>query len=96
MVDGPTTGVARQVMPFREMTLTRFVVKLPRAAGTPVVKKAFEASDVAKKWAESKWAKTLAAREARKNTTDFDRFKVEVLKKQRRLIIGAAAKKVQA
>ena len=70
VVDGPSTGVPRQVMSYRDMTLTRFVIKVPRAAGTPTVKKAFDASGVAEKWAESKWAKTLAAREARKNTTD--------------------------
>lgn len=70
VVDGPSTGVPRQVMAYRDMTLTRFVIKVPRAAGTPAVKKAFDASGVAEKWAESKWAKTLAAREARKNTTD--------------------------
>ncbi|SHO79069.1 Ribosomal 60S subunit protein L14B [Malassezia sympodialis ATCC 42132] len=96
VVDGPSTGVPRQVMSYRDMTLTRFVIKVPRAAGTPTVKKAFDASGVAEKWAESKWAKTLAAREARKNTTDFERFTVQVLKKQRRAILGAAAKKVQA
>lgn len=95
-MDGPSTGVPRQVMAYRDMTLTRFVIKVPRAAGSTAVKKAFEASGVAEKWAESKWAKTIKAREARKNTTDFERFTVQVLKKQRRNILGAAAKKVQA
>lgn len=114
MIDGPSTGVPRQVMAFRNMNLTGFVIKVPRGAGTPVVKKAFEASGVKEKWESSKWAKTLKAREARKNTSDctlmalhfawdtcadrllVDRFRIQVLKKQRRSIIGAAAKKVQA
>ena len=77
-------------MAFRDMTLTRFVIKVPRASGTPTVKKAFE------KWESSKWAKTLKAREARKNTSDFERFKIQVLKKQRRNIINEAAKNVKA
>ena len=50
-------------MAFRDMTLTRFVIKVPRASGTPTVKKAFEASGVLEKWESSKWAKTLKARE---------------------------------
>lgn len=96
MVDGPSTGVPRQVMAFRDMTLTRFVIKVPRAAGTPAVKKAFEASGVVEKWEQTKWAKQIKAREARKNTTDFERFKIQMLKKQRRGIVNEAAKSVQA
>ena len=83
-------------MAFRDMTLTRFVIKVPRASGTPTVKTAFEASGVLEKWESSKWAKTLKAREARKNTSDFERFKIQVLKKQRRNIINEAAKNVKA
>ena len=71
-------------MAFRDMTLTRFVIKVPRASG------------VLEKWESSKWAKTLKAREARKNTSDFERFKIQVLKKQRRNIINEAAKNVKA
>ncbi|WFD37857.1 uncharacterized protein MJAP1_000804 [Malassezia japonica] len=96
MIDGPSTGVARQPLRYREMTLTPLKIQLPLAAGTTAVKKAFDASGVAEKWANTKWAKTLQARETRKNTTDFERFHVQVLKKQRRRILGAAVKKVQA
>lgn len=71
LVDGPSTGVARQVASYRDVSLTPYVVhKLPRAAGTKVVRKYFDESGVADKWAASKWAKTLKARELRRNTTD--------------------------
>ncbi|WFC95410.1 hypothetical protein MBRA1_002058 [Malassezia brasiliensis] len=96
MIDGPSTGVSRQVVRYRDLVLTPFVIKLPLAARSATVKKSFDASGVAEKWANSKWAKTLAAREARKNTTDFERFHVQILKKQRRRIMSSAIKKVQA
>ena len=74
MIDGPSTGVARQPLRYREMTLTPLKISLPLAAGTTAVKKAFDASGVAEKWANTKWAKSLQAREARKNTTDCKYF----------------------
>lgn len=79
------------------MVLTPFVVKdLPRAAGTPVVKKYFEKSDITSKWAQSAWAKKRAARKARQQANDFQRFELLLLKKQRRRLLGAATKKVAA
>lgn len=97
VVENPSAGVARQVMLYKNTVLTPFVVeKLPRGARTKAVRKAIDASGVAAKWAESKWAKNLAAREIRKNNTDFDRFVIHNLKKQRRAAVTAAAKKVQA
>ncbi|PKI82489.1 hypothetical protein MVES1_003423 [Malassezia vespertilionis] len=96
VIDGPVAGVPRQVLRYSQVTLTRFVIKLPRGAHTPVVKKAFEASGVTEQWNSSKWAKTLKARELRRNNSDFDRFKAAALKQQRRRVINTAAKKVQA
>ena len=82
---------------FRACTLTALVVKqMPRGARSKTVKKFFDKSGVAEKFAESKWAKSMKAREIRQNTSDFDRFNVMILKKQRRRALGAAVKKVQA
>lgn len=67
LIDGPATGVPRQQFPYRHLILTPYTLaKLPRAAGSGAVKKAFEKSGVEDKWASSAWAKKLAAREARK------------------------------
>lgn len=74
VIDGPSTGVERQVIRFRDLVLTPFVIKLTLGARSATVKKSFDASGVAEKWANSKWAKTLAARETRKNTTDCTSF----------------------
>jgi len=46
------------------------------------VARAWEKAEVEKKWEESAWAKRRAQREKRRNLTDFERFKVMMLKKQ--------------
>ncbi|PVG02102.1 putative RPL14B-ribosomal protein [Serendipita vermifera] len=85
LVDGPTTGVPRQSLPYKHLVLTSFVVpKLPRAAGTPTVKKHIEKCDVDSKWAATSWAKKRDLVERRKKLSDFERFKVMLGKKQRR------------
>ena len=87
IIDGPSTGVKRQSLAFRRMNLTPFTLKkLPRGAGPTVVKKHFEAAEIAKKWSESSWAKKLEAVQRRKQTTDFERFQIMILKKQRRSV----------
>ncbi|CAO1628787.1 unnamed protein product [Parajaminaea phylloscopi] len=98
IVDGPSTGVPRQVIRYRYTTLTPFVVAdLPRAAGTSAVKKFFDKSDVAEKWAKSSWAKKRQAQKAKREASDFDRFNIMLLKKQRRsLVQRAAAKQAKA
>lgn len=64
------------------MSLTDHVVKVPRNARQTLLAKAFNASEVKTKFANSAWGKKLAAKEARANTSDFDRFKITVLKKR--------------
>lgn len=91
IIDGPTTSVPRQSYPYRHLTLTPLVVsKLPRAAGTGVVRKRVEADDIVAKWEKSAWAKKLEARKRRRSLNDFDRFSVMLLKKQRRDLVRKA------
>ncbi|PWN23107.1 hypothetical protein BCV69DRAFT_310593 [Microstroma glucosiphilum] len=94
IVDGPSTGVARQVIRYRYTTLTPFVVPgLPRGSGSTTVKKFFDKSDVNEKWAKSAWAKKRQAQKAKRETSDFDRFNIMLLKKQRRFLAQKAAAK---
>lgn len=94
IIDGPSTGVPRQVIRYRYTTLTPYVVPgLPRAAGTPTVKKYFDKSDVAEKWAKSSWYKKREAQKAKRESSDFDRFNLMLLKKQRRFAINKAVAK---
>lgn len=97
IVDGPSSGVPRQTIAYRHLTLTTHIVpKLARGAGTGAVRKQFDASGVATKWASSAWAKKRAAVSARRATSDFDRFKVMLLKKARRDVVRKAVKKAKA
>lgn len=97
IVDGPVTDVPRQAIRYRAISLTPIVVEgLPRAAGTATVKKYFEKNNVVQKWAESTWAKKKQAQKVKSEMTDFDRFNVMLLKKQRRRIVSSQAKKIKA
>lgn len=58
------------------------IPKLPRAAGTGALRKAWEKAEVEKKWEESAWAQTRERRQKRRALTDFERFKVMRLRKQ--------------
>lgn len=94
MIEGPLTGVPRQSFTYRRLVLTPFVLKkLPRAAGTTTVKKVFEESGVLAKWEKSAWAQRRAAIIKRRATSDFDRFEIMLMKKQRRRVLQAAEAK---
>lgn len=85
LIDGPSTKVPRQVISYSNVTLTPYVIeKLPRSAGSTAVAKFWEQSGVQAKWDASAWAKKLEARKRRAALTDFERFQVMRLKKQRK------------
>ena len=89
LIDGPNSSVPRQAIAYRHLILTPYTIPaLPRAAGTGAIRKAFEKSQVGDKWQASSWAKKLAARDARKKSTDFERFEVGLLKRQRRDLVS--------
>lgn len=78
------------------MVLTPIVVtKVPRAIGSGALKKRLEAEDIVKKWEATAWAKKLAAKQVRGGLSDFDRFKVMKLKKQRRAILAKEGAKLK-
>jgi large subunit ribosomal protein L14e len=90
-VDGPNTGVARQVVPFKRIMLTDLTVKVQRNARQKAIVKAWEDGDTQAKWDATSWAKKIQKRSVRAGLSDFDRFKAMVAKKQKAEII---AKKV--
>lgn len=87
LVDGPTSGVARQLMPTKWLALSPVKVKVPRSVTTTTLKKFIVANDVDAKVAAVNWVKKAAARDARAALTDFERFKVAQLKKQKAAVI---------
>ncbi|MCJ1481101.1 hypothetical protein MMC06_001257 [Schaereria dolodes] len=87
LVDGPSSkskaAVPRHAISLANVTLTPIVIpKLPRAAGTGAVAKAWEKEGIEEKWDQSAWAKKRIQKERRAALTDFERFKVMRLRKQ--------------
>ncbi|KAB0394125.1 hypothetical protein E2I00_017455 [Balaenoptera physalus] len=83
LVDGPCTQVRRQAMPFKCMQLTDFILKFPHSARQKYVREAWEKADINAKWAATRWAKKIEAREKKAKMTDFDRYKVMKARKMR-------------
>lgn len=87
----------RQVVPFSRVILSEFTLpNMPRSARTPTVKKHWEAAEIDNKWKATNWAKKREQQTKRAALTDFDRFKVLRLKKQRRFEERKALAKVKA
>ena len=101
LVDGPssdpTLATARSTVSFSNTLLTPLVIeKLPRGARSGAVKAAWEKAGIDAKWKEGNWAKKQLQQERRQSLTDFDRFKVMRLKKQRRFEERKALSKITA
>ncbi|KAI9204851.1 putative 60S ribosomal protein L14 [Polychytrium aggregatum] len=98
LVEGPT--VSRRALALKRANLTDIVVAdLARGASSGVLAAALEAQDIESKWKETAWAKKIAKREVRANLSDFDRFKLQLARKERRTIVNkefAKLKKAQA
>ena len=97
LVDGPRdqTGVHRQQYNFKRLSLTPFKLEIPRNARLSTLSKAFKAGDVLAKWAKTGTAQRFANQKIRRNLTDFDRFKLMVLKKKKSQIIGKEVAKLR-
>uniref|UniRef100_A0A2K6GCP1 Large ribosomal subunit protein eL14 n=1 Tax=Propithecus coquereli TaxID=379532 RepID=A0A2K6GCP1_PROCO len=95
LVDGPCTQVRRQAMPFKCVQLTDFILKFPHSALQKYVRQAWQKADVNTKWAATRWAKKIEARERKAKMMDFDHFKVMKAKKMRNRIIKNEVKKLQ-
>ncbi|KAJ1828694.1 hypothetical protein IWW55_006316, partial [Coemansia sp. RSA 2706] len=88
IVDGPTTGVARQVIGYKNVVLTDIVVKrLPRGVRSATLAKFLEKEQVVEAWQKTAWAQKLEARKRRAAMSDFDRFKLMRLRKQQRAVV---------
>lgn len=92
LVDGPK--IERQVITFKNCLLTDITMDVPMNAGKTAVVAKWEKQGVDAKWAKTAWAAKLKKRELRANSTDFDRFKRMVLRKQARRIVGKSLAKI--
>ena len=98
LVDGPEeiTGVERQVISYKKVSLTDHKVTIQRNARAKTLKAAWAEDDTLAKWQGSSWAKKLDAKKKRASLSDFDRFKVMVAKKQKSRIIALKIKELKA
>ncbi|KAK9376209.1 60S ribosomal protein eL14 [Lipomyces chichibuensis] len=95
LIDGPN-DVARQAFPLARATLTPIVIpKLTRGARTGTTAKKWAEAGVDEKWAKSSWAQKINSRALRRENTDFGRFEVLLLKKQRRYKVKKALAKAK-
>ncbi|KAJ3321032.1 60S ribosomal protein L14 [Boothiomyces sp. JEL0866] len=94
LVEGPE--VKRQAISFKRATLTAIKLeKIPRAIGSKALLAAIEKQDLNGLWAKTSWAKKVAKRELRANTTDFDRFKIMIARKKKSVTVGKGFAKVK-
>ncbi len=84
---GSTTYYPRRVK-FTHLELTPVVLNLPRGCRAGVLKKKLEAAKYNDQLKETALYKRHVKRETRANLTDFERFKVKSLKKQKRLAMN--------
>ena len=93
VIDGPTTGVARQNIPIKWIALTDEVCDIQRGARVKTLKKALAAAKSVENFSKSAWAKKQAAKDAKAAMTDLDRFKVMLARKERSKAVKKSVKK---
>ncbi len=89
LVDGPynLTGVSRQMINFKRLSLTDFKVTIGLNAGNKALTKAWAKADIKAKWEATSWAQRLAKRATKASLTDFDRFSAMVTKRTVRALL---------
>eukprot|EP00450_Noctiluca_scintillans_P007994 CAMPEP_0194487360 /NCGR_PEP_ID=MMETSP0253-20130528/7666_1 /TAXON_ID=2966 /ORGANISM="Noctiluca scintillans" /LENGTH=144 /DNA_ID=CAMNT_0039327567 /DNA_START=52 /DNA_END=486 /DNA_ORIENTATION=+ len=85
VVDGPqdVTGVPRHMMPIRRLRLTDLKTKIPRKAIQKTLRKQLSEQGTMTKFTETKLARKMEAANASKWMTDFEKFKLMLVKKKR-------------
>jgi len=85
LVDAP--DMVRGSYSVKRLALTDLVIEIQRIPKKTALVKALEASGTIAKFAASSWGQKIAIQKARKNLTDFDRFKVMVARVKKSAIM---------
>ncbi|OHT10335.1 ribosomal protein L14 [Tritrichomonas foetus] len=93
LIDVLNSNESRQAIPVKRLRLTDIVVKIDRAAAPEAVAAAVKSEKALEKWSQTKWAKRLAASQARLNLNDFQRFKHANLEAKRHQLVKEALAK---
>merc|ERR1712054_113854 len=76
LVYGPgDSGVARQLVSYKRLSLTDLNIPIQRGARKATVEKAWAAANVEAAWEQTGWGKKMAARKAEASSNDFERFR---------------------
>ena len=94
LVDG-LTNFPRVIYPLKRLTLTKLRLDVLRGARTGTIAKAAKKFDLDKKWTATKAYEKMDRFNKKRQTTDFDRFKIMVQRKQRSYESGILAKKMK-
>ena len=92
LIDSPQHNVRRQEISLTRLSLTEFKLDIKRAIRSGALRKAIDDFGLDKKWGETSWAKKLQKRSRRAALTDFERFKVKVLRQRKRVASNNALK----
>ncbi|KAF8819931.1 ribosomal protein RPL14 [Cardiosporidium cionae] len=84
LIDGES--VSRQAIPIKRLALTDLKVSIPRGIRTRTLKRVIKESDTIAKFNSSSWGKKMIFRTRKAQMTDFDRFKMMVIRTQRAAI----------
>ena len=92
LVDGPApkTGVARQVIPFKRVSLTDIKINIPKNARQKLLVATWDKAGVQDAWDATSWAKKLQKKKQRAGLNDFQRFQLMVARKQRSAAVAKA------
>lgn len=94
LVDG-AGNFPRVIYPLKRLTLTKLRLNILRGARTGTLKKVAKTFGLEEKWSNNAAAQKLARYSARSATTDFDRFKVMIQRKQRNYAVRKLAYKIR-
>lgn len=91
LIDGPVavTGVSRQPISTKRLTLTDFTVKVGLEAKAGTLAKALAKDDILAKFAASKEGKRQEIKKVRASATDFERFQLMVARRTRAKAVKA-------
>jgi len=89
LIDGPAslTGVIRRTIPFKRLSVTSLKVTILRACRSVHLEAACKKADILEKWKLLPWGRKIIQKKLRAKLTDFDRFNVMLLKKQRAALL---------
>lgn len=91
LIDGPTTGVKRQVVSLRWTMLTDQVINISEKPTTEQLKKEIEASPAIDTFMNSVWGKKIQQQRLRAKATFEDMGKIAKLRRERKMAMRRIA-----